>query len=58
MGWVAKVSLVDRPPSIMRKMTFFAFAGRWGYFGASGFFCCSAASSDVNATLPSDAPSE
>jgi len=54
MGWVAKVSLVDRPPSIMRKMTFFAFAGRWGYFGASGFFCCSAASSDVNATLPSE----
>jgi hypothetical protein len=42
----------------MRKMTFFAFAGRWPSLGASGFFFASSASKELKATLPSEAPSE
>jgi hypothetical protein len=43
------------PPSIMRKMQFFAFAGSIGCFGASGLFD-SAASREVRATLPREVP--
>lgn len=47
----------------MRKITFFAFAGRCARFGASGPIALGAAesldgNSDVNATLPRLAPSE
>ncbi len=57
-GFGSKVSMCDGPPSIIRKMQFFAFAGKCPAFGASGFLFSSAASSDVNATLPRLAPSQ
>jgi hypothetical protein len=56
-GFGSKVSMCDGPPSIIRKMHAFALAsGECPALGASGFFFASAARSEVNATLPSEAP--
>ena len=48
--------MCDGPPSIMRKMQFFAFAGKCPTFGASGLTFSAALKSRaiiaVNATLP------
>jgi hypothetical protein len=57
MGLGSKVSMCEGPPSIIRKMTFFALVPeKWPSFGARGFAFSSAASSEVRATLPSEAP--
>src|SRR4051812_2629630 len=55
-GFGSKVSMCDGPPSIIRKMQFFAFAAKWPGWGASGLAFASARSSDVKATLPMLAP--
>src|SRR4051812_16979153 len=60
-GFGSKVSMWEGPPSIIRKMQRFAFAGKWPSFGASGPVdgerLCSAIKAE-KATLPKLAPSE
>ena len=60
-GFGSNVSMCDGPPSMKRKITFFALGAKCGFFGASGLMDCGAASAlpfskSSSASAPKPAP--